>query len=170
MHTTRLCTLAAVLNRDHVFALHAAVPELRECGVGVGQQPLLVGGIDPGACDHARTVARDRSCVRRCRSGHRGPFDRPGPFRRAAIQATSRATRGPTALPDAQRVGPGPPKPRASLLPLRRSSQLSENRVDFHPWRLLRNATPRQDVRQCLGRFVSDQGFAALHLAHSSLT
>jgi hypothetical protein len=48
----------AVLNRHHVFALQAAVPELRECRVGVGQQALPVGGINPRPRDHARTVAR----------------------------------------------------------------------------------------------------------------
>jgi hypothetical protein len=50
--------LWSVLEHHHLFALVAGEPEFRDRRTGVPEQPLLVRGIDPGAGDDARAVAR----------------------------------------------------------------------------------------------------------------
>ena len=44
--------------RRDVLALSAAIAEFGERSTAVGQQALLVGRIDPGACNHPRAVVR----------------------------------------------------------------------------------------------------------------
>ena len=58
MQTTRLCTCGRILDHHHVLALLAAETEFRDRLVGVRQQALLVGGINPGPRHHLRAVAR----------------------------------------------------------------------------------------------------------------
>ena len=58
MHTTRLCRVSRVLDGDHVLALAPGVAERRDGRARVVEQPFAERGIDPGARDDARAVAR----------------------------------------------------------------------------------------------------------------
>ncbi len=50
--------LECVFDHHHVFALHPAIAELSDGGVGVGEQALFISGVGPGASYHAGTIAR----------------------------------------------------------------------------------------------------------------
>ena len=58
MHTTMLCSLRRVLQRDDVLALAPGIADLGDRGRRVLEQPRAIGRIGPGLCDDARAVAR----------------------------------------------------------------------------------------------------------------
>src|SRR5438034_7628206 len=49
-----------VLDDDQVLALQAAKAQLGDCLCSLGQKPLLVGRIDPGACDNLSPIHRPK--------------------------------------------------------------------------------------------------------------
>jgi hypothetical protein len=50
--------LRPIGDHDHMLALSTGVAQFPDRRGGVGQQALLVSGIDPGSCDHSRAIAR----------------------------------------------------------------------------------------------------------------